>query len=70
MERQLEELRAKMERSGMALVKFERELDVINPEEKPIFFLRGCCSSIRNTPMHKPIGYARKPPITPRAEKP
>jgi polysaccharide biosynthesis transport protein len=34
MERQLEELRAKMERSGMALAKFERELDVINPEEK------------------------------------
>ncbi len=34
MERQLEELRAKMERSGMALAQFERELNVINPEEK------------------------------------
>ena len=34
MERQLEELRAKMEQSSEALVKFERELDVINPEEK------------------------------------
>ncbi len=34
MEKQLEELRAKMERSSMALAKFERELDVINPEEK------------------------------------
>jgi capsular exopolysaccharide synthesis family protein len=34
MEKQLEELRAKMERSGMALAQFERELDVINPEEK------------------------------------
>ena len=34
MEKQLEELRAKMERSDMALAKFERELDVINPEEK------------------------------------
>ncbi len=34
MERQLEELKAKMERSSMALVKFERDLDVINPEEK------------------------------------
>ena len=34
MERQLEELRAKMERSGQALVAFERELNVINPEEK------------------------------------
>ncbi|MGO9967880.1 MAG: GumC family protein [Bryobacteraceae bacterium] len=34
MEKQLEELRAKMERSSAALVQFERELDVINPEEK------------------------------------
>ena len=34
MERQLEELRAKMERSSMALARFERELAVINPEEK------------------------------------
>jgi capsular polysaccharide biosynthesis protein len=34
MERQMEELRAKMERSGQALVAFERELNVINPEEK------------------------------------
>ncbi|MBI3666798.1 MAG: hypothetical protein HY236_11355, partial [Acidobacteria bacterium] len=34
MERQLEELRAKMERSGAALAQFERELNVINPEEK------------------------------------
>ena len=34
MERQLEELRAKMERSGQALFEFERELNVINPEEK------------------------------------
>jgi len=34
MEKQLEELRAKMERSGMALAQFERELDVINPEAK------------------------------------
>lgn len=34
MEKQLEELRAKMERSGMALAQFERELNVINPEEK------------------------------------
>lgn len=34
MEKQLEELKAKMERSSMALVKFERDLDVINPEEK------------------------------------
>jgi succinoglycan biosynthesis transport protein ExoP len=34
MERQLEELRAKMERSGQALAGFERELNVINPEEK------------------------------------
>lgn len=39
MERQLEELKAKMERSGQALAKFERDLnvinpDVINPEEK------------------------------------
>lgn len=34
MERQLEELKAKMETSGKALVGFERELSVINPEEK------------------------------------
>jgi capsular exopolysaccharide synthesis family protein len=34
MEKQLEELRAKMERSGMALAEFERELNVINPEAK------------------------------------
>ena len=34
MEKQLEELRAKMERSSQALMQFERELNVINPEEK------------------------------------
>jgi succinoglycan biosynthesis transport protein ExoP len=34
MEKQIEELRAKMERSSQALVGFERELNVINPEEK------------------------------------
>jgi capsular exopolysaccharide synthesis family protein len=34
MERQLEQLKAKMERSSAALVQFERELNVINPEEK------------------------------------
>ena len=34
MEKQLEELKSKMERSGMALAQFERELNVINPEEK------------------------------------
>src|SRR5580700_69682 len=34
MERQLEELHAKMEKSSAALVQFERELNVINPEEK------------------------------------
>ncbi len=34
MEKQLEELKAKMERSAAALVEFERELNVINPEEK------------------------------------
>lgn len=34
MEKQLGELRAKMERSGAALAQFERELNVINPEEK------------------------------------
>lgn len=34
MEKQLEELRAKMEQSSAALVQFERELSVINPEEK------------------------------------
>jgi capsular exopolysaccharide synthesis family protein len=34
MEKQLEELRAQMERSSSALVQFERDLSVINPEEK------------------------------------
>lgn len=34
MEKQLDELKAKMERSNLALAKFERELNVINPEEK------------------------------------
>jgi capsular exopolysaccharide synthesis family protein len=34
MEKQLDELKAKMERSSAALAKFERELNVINPEEK------------------------------------
>ncbi|HVO99149.1 MAG TPA: polysaccharide biosynthesis tyrosine autokinase [Bryobacteraceae bacterium] len=34
MEKQNEELRAKMERSSQALLGFERELNVINPEEK------------------------------------
>lgn len=34
MERQLGELKAKMERSSTALAKFEQELNVINPEQK------------------------------------
>ncbi|MEQ1884600.1 MAG: polysaccharide biosynthesis tyrosine autokinase [Bryobacteraceae bacterium] len=34
MERQMEELRTKMEQSGKALAGFERDLNVINPEEK------------------------------------
>ncbi|MEO8127366.1 MAG: polysaccharide biosynthesis tyrosine autokinase [Bryobacteraceae bacterium] len=34
MERQLAELKAKMERSSGALAEFERELNVINPEQK------------------------------------
>lgn len=34
MEKQLDDLRAKMERSGQALAQFEKELNVINPEEK------------------------------------
>ena len=34
MERQLEELKAKMERSSLALEGFERELNMINPEER------------------------------------
>ena len=34
MERQLEELKAKMEKSSAAVAQFERELNVINPEQK------------------------------------
>jgi capsular polysaccharide biosynthesis protein len=34
MEHQLEELRTKMERSAQALAAFEREMNVVNPEEK------------------------------------
>jgi len=34
MEKQLDELKAKMEKSGLALAQFEKELNVINPDEK------------------------------------
>jgi capsular exopolysaccharide synthesis family protein len=34
MEQQIDELKAKMEKSGQALALFERELNLINPEEK------------------------------------
>jgi len=34
MEKQMEELRAKMEHSSAALIQFEKDLSVINPEEK------------------------------------
>ena len=34
MEKQLEELKAQMERSSAALAEFERDLSVINPDEK------------------------------------
>lgn len=34
MERQLDELKAKMEQSNLALAQYEKDLDVINPEEK------------------------------------
>ena len=34
MEKQLDELKAKMEKSSLALSQFEKDLDVINPEEK------------------------------------
>ena len=38
MEKQLDELKAKMERSSLALAQFEKDLDVINPEEKTNIF--------------------------------
>jgi polysaccharide biosynthesis transport protein len=38
MEKQLEELKAKMERSAAALANLEKDLDVINPEEKTDVF--------------------------------
>lgn len=34
MEKQIDDLKAKMERSGQALAQFEKELNVVNPEEK------------------------------------
>ena len=34
MEKQLDELKAKMEKSSLALAQFEKDLDVINPDEK------------------------------------
>jgi succinoglycan biosynthesis transport protein ExoP len=34
MEKQLDELKAKMEKSSLALSEFEKDLDVVNPEEK------------------------------------
>src|SRR6202522_172002 len=41
MEKQLEELKAQMERSAGALANLEQDLDVINPEEKTnVFFAR------------------------------
>ncbi len=41
MEKQIAELKAKMERSGEALARFERDLNVINPEDKtPILSAR------------------------------
>jgi len=44
MEKQIEELRAKMERSGLALAQFERELNVITRRKKRACSPRGCCS--------------------------
>jgi uncharacterized protein involved in exopolysaccharide biosynthesis len=44
MEKQLEELKAKMERSSAALGKFERELNVISPEEKTNILSAISCS--------------------------
>ena len=34
MAKQLDELKAKMEQSNLALAQFEKDLDVINPEDK------------------------------------
>ena len=34
MDQQLDELKAKMERSSLALAQFEKDMDVVNPEEK------------------------------------
>jgi capsular exopolysaccharide synthesis family protein len=34
MEKQIDELKAKMEKSSLALAQFEKDMDVINPEEK------------------------------------
>jgi len=34
MEKQLDQLKAKMENSGMALSQFEKDMDIVNPEEK------------------------------------
>ncbi len=62
MERQLEELKAKMERSGQALVVFERELNVLNSVEKTNILIA--------TAATKPASTSRKSnrimaPITP-----
>jgi capsular exopolysaccharide synthesis family protein len=34
MEKQIDELKAKMEQSGLALAQFQKDLDVVNPDEK------------------------------------
>jgi len=44
MGKQLEELRTRMEKSGKAVAEFEREFQVINPEEKTSIFSAGFCS--------------------------
>jgi capsular polysaccharide biosynthesis protein len=70
MEKQLEELKRRWSARAWHWSSSSATWMSSTRRRKPIFFLRGCCSSIPNTRTRKAIACARKPPIMPRAAKP
>ena len=62
MEKQLEELKAKMEHSSGALAQFERELNVINPEEKTSILSARLLQLNTEYTNAQAIACARRPP--------
>ncbi len=40
----MDELKANMERSGLALAQFEKDLEVVNPDEKTNILQHGYCN--------------------------